>query len=46
MNIDNRQKSIEQEFDYRSFMSCISNSLKKEEEILGIFFISIERSRV
>ena len=37
----NIENVIEQEFmdgqvfDYKSFMSCISNTLKKEDEILG-----------
>ena len=34
--MNSNQKSNEQVFDYKSFMSCISNTLKKEDEVLGI----------
>jgi hypothetical protein len=28
-------KNIDQKFDYKALMSCISNTLKREEETLG-----------
>ena len=33
--IDNEHKNIEQVIDFKSFRSSLSNTLKKEDDILG-----------
>ena len=39
----NGTKNIDQKFDYKALMSCISNTLKREEETLGNYLKKIKK---